>query len=120
MMKIDANKLRTLIKSRGLTNTRLASQAGITRQALQAMLRGNHVIEARQKTIKGLAWALRLPDQSLLAPDPLLGYKEAVTDDHADLTFRGLGLPTTEPRSMDERFVPIRVVQRPDRDRGCQ
>jgi len=46
-MKIDARKLRALLKSRGLTNTSLAVQAGITRQALQVMLRANDVIEAR-------------------------------------------------------------------------
>jgi predicted nucleotidyltransferase/transcriptional regulator with XRE-family HTH domain len=121
-MKIDAAKLRTLVKSRGLTNTRLAAQAGITRQALQGMLRGGQAIDARERTVQGLARALRLPDASLLAPDPLLGYKEAVADEHADLTFRGLGLPTTEPRSIDELVVPVHVIRRPDldHDRGCQ
>src|SRR5439155_16084244 len=42
----------------------------------------------------------------------------AVADEHADLTFRGLGLPITEPRSMDDLFVPIRVVRKPDREHG--
>ncbi|HTU22986.1 MAG TPA: HEAT repeat domain-containing protein [Gemmataceae bacterium] len=121
-MKIDAKKLRSLVKSHGLTNTRLAVEAGITRQALQVMLRENQLVEVREKTAKGLARALRLPDESLLAPDPLVGYKEAVADAHADLTFRGLGLPTAAPRSMDELFVPLRVVRTPDgeRDRSCQ
>jgi predicted nucleotidyltransferase/transcriptional regulator with XRE-family HTH domain len=121
-MKIDASKLRALIKSRGLTNTKLADQAGITRQALQVMLREAYVVEVRDKTVKGLAQALRLPDENLLSPDPLMGYKEAVADEHADLTFRGLGLPTTEPRSMDDHYVPIRVVRMPDqeRDHDCQ
>lgn len=121
-MKVDARKLRALVKSRGLTNTTLAAEAGITRQALQVMLRGDHLVEVREKTAKGLARALRLPDEGLLAADPLLGYKEAVAEEHADLTFRGLGLPTAEPKSMDDQFVPIRVVRRPGRkrDRGCQ
>ncbi len=121
-MKVDATKLRELAKSHGLTNTRLAVEAGITRQALQAMLRGDHLVEVREKTAKGLARALRLPDESLLAPDPLSRYKKAVADEYADLTFRGLGLPTTEPRSMDELFVPIRLVRRPSPDHGreCQ
>ncbi len=121
-MKIDASKLRALVKTHGLTNTKLAAQAGITRQALQSMLRQDHVVEVRDRTVKGLTQALRLPDASLLSPDPLLGYKEAVADEHADLTFRGLGLPTTEPRSMDDLYVPIRVVRIPDReyDRDCQ
>jgi predicted nucleotidyltransferase len=120
-MKIDAKKLRKLVRSYGQTNTRLADEAGITRQALQAMLRKDHPVEVRPKTAKGLARALRLPDESLLAPDPLVGYKEAVADEHADLTFRGLGLPTTEPRSMDELFVPIRLAGPSDRDpdRDC-
>ena len=121
-MKIDAKKLRALVKSQGLTNTRLAAEAGITRQALQVMLRGDHLVEVRKKTAKGLAQALRLPDESLLAPDPLVGYKEAVADQHADLTFHGLGLPTAEPRSMDELFVDVRVLSKPSReqDRECQ
>jgi predicted nucleotidyltransferase/transcriptional regulator with XRE-family HTH domain len=121
-MKIDASKLRALVKSHGLTNTKLAAQAGITRQALHAMLREDHVVEVRDRTVKGLAQALRLPDESLLSPDPLVGYKEAVADEHADLTFRGLGLPTTEPRSMDELYVPVHVVRTPDEERGrdCQ
>ncbi|MCI0455852.1 MAG: helix-turn-helix transcriptional regulator, partial [Gemmataceae bacterium] len=121
-MKIDARKLRALVESHGVTNTTLAAQAGITRQALQTMLRAEHVVEVREKTMKGLAQALRLPDESLLSPDPLVGYKEAVADDNADLTFRGLGLPTTEPRSMDDLYVPIRVIRMPDRERDhdCQ
>src|SRR5882724_6111400 len=113
-MKIDTSKLRTLIKSLGLTNTKLAARAGITRQALQGMLREDHVVEVRERTVKGLAQALRLPDASLLSPDPLVGYKEAVADEHADLTFRGLGLPTAEPRFMDDLYVPIRVARMPD------
>ncbi len=123
-MKIDASKLRALAKSRGLTNMKLASQAGITRQALQVMLRNGHIVEVRDRTAKGLAQALRLPDESLLSPDPLVGYKQAVANENADLAFRGLGLPTTEPRSMDEVFVPVRLVQIPERkrehDHDCQ
>jgi predicted nucleotidyltransferase len=120
-IKIDASKVRALLEARGLTNTQLAARAGITRQALQAMLREDHVAEVRERTVKGLTQALLLPDASLLSPDPLVGYKEAVADEHVDLTFRGLGLPTTEPRSMDDLYVPIRVVRMPDRehDRGC-
>jgi predicted nucleotidyltransferase/transcriptional regulator with XRE-family HTH domain len=121
-MKIDAKKLLAFAKSHGLTNTQLAVEAGITRQSLQAMLRGNHLVEVRDKTAKGLARALRLPDKSLLTPDPLVGYKEAVADEHANLSFCGLGLPAAQPRSLDELFVPVRLVRRPDqkRDRECQ
>jgi predicted nucleotidyltransferase len=121
-MKIDANKLRGLVKSQGLTNAKLAAQAGITRQALHGILKESGVVEVRDKTVKGLAYALRLPDESLLSADPLMGYKQAVADEHADLGFQGLALPTTEPRSMDEVFVPIRVVRLPDRERDhdCQ
>src|SRR5262245_11097398 len=117
-MQIDAGKLRALTKSRGLTNTKLAAEAGITRQALQSMLRQNHVVEVRDRTVKGLAQALRLPDASLLSPDPLAGYKAAVADEHADRTFRGLGLPNAEPKSMamDAIYVSVRVVRRPDRE----
>jgi len=119
-MKIDASKLRALVKSHGLTNTNLAAQAGITRQSLQAMLREDHVVEVRDRTVKGLTQALRLPDESLLSPDPLAGYKQAVADENADLAFRGLGLPTTEPRSMDEVFVTIRLARMPNREHDCQ
>jgi predicted nucleotidyltransferase/transcriptional regulator with XRE-family HTH domain len=115
-MKIDATKLRGLVKSNGLTNTKVAAQAGITRQALQSMLRQDHVVDVRERTVKGLAQALRLPDASLLSPDPLVGYKEAVAEQNADLTFRGLGLPTTESRSMDDLYVPVRVVRIPEQE----
>jgi predicted nucleotidyltransferase/transcriptional regulator with XRE-family HTH domain len=121
-MKLDANKLRGLVKSQGLTNTKLAAQAGITRQALQGILKDGGVVEVRDKTVKGLAKALRLPDESLLSADPLVGYKQAVADENAVLAFQGLALPTTEPRSIDEVFVPIRVIRLPDRehDHDCQ
>jgi predicted nucleotidyltransferase/DNA-binding Xre family transcriptional regulator len=121
-MKIDPSKLRALVKSRALTNVKLAAQAGITRQALHALLKADEVVEVREKTGRGLAEALQLPDASLLSPDPLMGYKAAVAGEHADLTFRGLGLPTAEPRSMDDLYVPIRVARMPDRehDRDCQ
>lgn len=119
-MKIDASKLRALVKSHGLTNTNLAAQAGITRQALHAMLREDSVVEVRDRTVKGLTRALRLPDENLLSPDPLVGYKRAVARDNGDLLLPRLRLPTTAPRSMDEMFVPIRLVRMPDRDHHCQ
>ena len=121
-MKIDASKLRRLVESRGLTNTTVAIQAGISRQALQLMLRENRAIDVREKTAKGLARALGLPDEGLLSPDPLLRYKEALAGEHADLTFHGLGLPATLPLSMDELHVDIRVIPGPgrDRDSNCQ
>src|SRR5947209_20630055 len=115
-MRIDASKLAALLKSRGLTNTSVAARAGITRQALQSMLKRDHVIDVRARTLNGLVQALRLPDVSLLSPDPLVGYKEAVADAHAKLTFSGLGPPTTEPRSMDEIYIPIRVIRTPNRE----
>jgi len=120
-MKLDAKKLRTLLKSRGLTNTRLADLSGISRQAVQAMLKEDRVVEVRDRTVKGLAHALRLADESLLSPDPLSGYKQAVADAYAYLTFRGLGLPTTEQRSIDELYVPIRVKRIPESEefRDC-
>src|SRR5437899_11309 len=115
-MKIDASKLRALVKSHGLTNGTLAAQAGITRQALQAMLRGNHLVEVRERTVKGLVQALRLADGGLLSPDPLARYKQAVAEENADLTFAGLGLPTPDPKSMDDIYVPVKVVPTPERD----
>jgi predicted nucleotidyltransferase/transcriptional regulator with XRE-family HTH domain len=114
-MRLDASKLRALAKSRGLTNTKLAAGAGITRQALQAMLRADQVVDVRERTVRGLIQALQLPDGSFLSPDPLAGYKQAVADEYAQLTFRGLGVPS-EPRWLDEVYVPIRVVRVSDRE----
>jgi len=114
-MKLDSSKLRTLAKSHGLTNTKLAARAGITRQALQAMLRADHVVDVRERTIKGLIHALQLPDGSFLSPDPLSGYKQAIADEFSQLTFRGLGVPS-EPRWLDDVYVPIRVVRISDRE----
>lgn len=116
-MIIDANRLRTFVKESGLTHTDLAAKAGITRQAIHAILKENQTVEVRDKTLKGLVQALRLADASLLSPDPLARYKQAVAEEHADLSFAGLGLPTADPKSMDEVFVPIRVVQDPEKNR---
>lgn len=109
-MKIDAGRLRALVKSQGLTNTNLAAKAGISRQALQTMLRQDGVIEIRDRTVKGLVQALRLTDECLLSPDPLAGYKKAVLDDNTDLSFAGLGLPATDPKSMEDVYVPVKVI----------
>src|SRR3954447_15283213 len=109
-MKIDTEKLRQLIVSQGFSNKRLAEEAGLTRQALQAILRKDQA-EVRGRTLQGLLRALRLPDENSLREDPLTGYKELVAEEHARLDFRGLGLPTTEPRLLDALFVPIRVRQ---------
>src|SRR5437660_1324873 len=38
------------------------------------MLRADHVVEVRERTVKGLAQALRLPNESLLLPDPLVRF----------------------------------------------
>jgi predicted nucleotidyltransferase len=116
-MKIDSTKVRGLIKSRGVSNSMLASDAGITRQALQALLKAEGAVEVRDKTVKGLVRAFRLTDESFLSPDPLAGYKQAVADQHADLPYIGLGLSNTHARPIDEMYVAVRVVPRPDRKR---
>ena len=120
-MKIDANRLRALVKTQGLTNTNLAAQAGITRQALQTMLKENRVVEVRDRTVKGLVQALRLGDESLLSPDPLAAYKKAIADENAHLNFAGLGLSGTDPKSMDDVYVPVKVIPLCERshDDGC-
>ena len=114
-MKVDANRLRAFLKAHGVTNTNLAAKAGISRQALQTILRENRVVEVRDRTVKGLVQALRLADESLLSPDPLAGYKAAVADDNADLSFAGLGLPAADPKSMDDVYVPVNAM--PDCER---
>src|SRR2546425_1709322 len=83
VMKIDASKLRDLVKSHGLTNAKLAAKAGITRQAIHGIFKDGGIVKVRDRTVKGLARALRLPDETLLSPDPLARYKEAVAKQHA-------------------------------------
>jgi predicted nucleotidyltransferase len=119
-MRIDSQKLRTLIASQGYTNTSLAKVAGLSRQALQAILNKDRA-EVRGRTLQGLVRALKLPDENVLGDDPLAGYKALVADEHARLDFRGLGLPVTEPRLLDDLFVPIRVrqVTGPKHGEGC-
>lgn len=82
------------------------------------MLRKDDIVEVRQKTVEGLVQALRLVDESILSPDPFARYKKAVAEENADLTFAGLGLPATDPKSMDDIYVPIRVLLTPGRKRG--
>lgn len=109
-MKIDSNRLRAFVKAQDLTNANMAAKAGITRQVLQTMLRENRVVEVRDLTVKGLVQALRLADESLLLPDPLAGYKKAVADDNADLSFAGLGMPAADPKCMDDLYVSVKVI----------
>ena len=54
VMKIDALRLRALVKAHELTNANLAAKAGITRQALQVMLRGNGVIKCTRSDNQGI------------------------------------------------------------------
>jgi predicted nucleotidyltransferase len=68
-----------------------------------------------------LVRALKLPDENVLREDALTGYKALVADEHARLDFRGLGLPATEPRLLEDLFVPVRVRRVAERkhDEGC-
>src|SRR6266702_7202002 len=107
-MRINSRQLRSLIASRGYTNAKLAKAAGLSRQALHAMLSKDGA-EVRSTTLRKLARALKLPDENLLGEDALAGYKAHAADEHARMDFRGLGLPATEPRLLDALFVPLRV-----------
>src|SRR5262245_11457035 len=119
-MKIDSRKLRALMASQGHTQTMLADLAGVSRQTLQAILKKDSP-EVRSETLRGLVRALRLPDESALQEDALAGYKAVVAAEHACLDFRGLGLPATEPRPLDDLFVPARVhrVLDPNSNKAC-
>jgi predicted nucleotidyltransferase len=121
-MQIDSKKLQTLIASQGYTNTSLAAAAGLSRQALQGIL-NKQWAEVRSKTVQGLVRALKLADPSLLWGDALVGYKARVAHEHSTLDFRGLGLPITEPRPLDDLFVAVRVRRvpqlKPDKDCGA-
>jgi predicted nucleotidyltransferase/transcriptional regulator with XRE-family HTH domain len=120
-MKISSRKLRDLILSQGYTHTRLAKAAGLSRQALQSILTREWA-EVRKTTVQGLARALKLPDENFLGEAPLAGYKRLIASAHEHLDFRGLGLPATEPRLLDDLFVPARVRSRAEskHDEGCQ
>src|SRR5947209_7238722 len=107
-MKIDAQKLRQLIVSQGYTNTRLAKDAGLSRQAIQGIL-NKEWANVRTATLQRIVLALQLPDANMLAPDPLASYKARVAAEHSRLDFGGLGVPSTESRSIDELFVPVRI-----------
>ncbi len=108
-MKIDAVRLRALIKARGVSNTELAARAGISRQALQTMVRESRDLEVRDRTVKGLVQALGLADGSMLSPDQLTAFKQAVAENSADLTLAGLGLPASDPKSLDDIYVSVKV-----------
>ena len=61
--------------------------------------------------------ALRLPDESVLSPDPLAGYKRAVADFNPDLSFSGLGLPAADPKSIEDVYVSVKVTPVRERNR---
>src|SRR5262245_42819390 len=119
-MKIDSRKIRNLMASQGYTYTSLAKEAGMSRQALHAILNKDWA-EVRGATARGLVRALKLPDESVLREDPLIGYKAFVADEYARLDFRGLGLPAAEPQSFDELFIPLRARLAPmsNHSEGC-
>jgi predicted nucleotidyltransferase len=119
-MQIDTQKLRELIASQGYTNTKLAKDTGLSRQAIQGIL-NKEWANVRRGTLQQLIRALKLPDVNALVPDPLAGYKARVAEEHSHLDFRGLGLPATEPRLLEDLFVPIRVrrVLERNHDQGC-
>jgi predicted nucleotidyltransferase len=119
-MRIDSRQLRRLIAARGFTNTKLAKTAGLSRQALHAILNKDWA-DVRDATVHRLVGALKLPDENVLGKDPLAGYKALAADEHAHMDFRALGLPATEPRLLDSMFIPIRVrrVAQPSHEVHC-
>ena len=120
-MKINTQRLRDFAASRGFTVTSLARATGLTRQALHAILRENSA-EVRKTTGQRLARALMLPDENALGEDPLAGYKARLAEEHAQLDFHGLGMAATEPRCLNELYVPVRVrlAGKSKHDKNCR
>src|SRR5438270_359836 len=107
-MRVDTQRLRSVIKAQGITQKRLAQEAGLSRQALHAVL-SKEKAEVREKTLKGLLAALKLADESALLDDALAGYKRLVAEAHEQFDFHGLSLPHADPLPLDDLFVAVRL-----------
>ena len=116
-MDIDVVRLREAMERQRMSQTELARAANLSRGRLSTLLNsespGVHVATARR-----LAASLGLPENALDKSGVEKAYLNAVAEQHRTIAFGGLGVvATAEPVPMDRGFAPLRVRERPERDR---
>ena len=111
-MRLDGQKLRTLMEERSLTQAELGTRASLARPTIGRLLQ-NASTQIHANTERKLSQALGLPIGSLDADNLSTQYLSAVARAHEALDLTGLGLiQDREPISMDLAYAPLSVRRR--------
>jgi transcriptional regulator with XRE-family HTH domain/predicted nucleotidyltransferase/energy-coupling factor transporter ATP-binding protein EcfA2 len=117
-MIISQERLRSVMKSKGFTQSQLARTSGVSRVQLSRLLSKDQP-HVRNKTVERLALALSVNANDLALGGRIRVYRESVSKEYANVDFRGFGMPEFKPQPISEVFVDpevVEVAKKDDRD----
>ena len=108
-MRLNVDKIREVMRQRGLTQTELARLSGVSRATIAGLLgKGGRAV--RSATEAKLATALGLAEGALDRDAVQNAYLDSLAKQHAGLDFSGMGvLGSGRPMPMDVGYLPISV-----------
>jgi len=101
---IDTARLRSAISAQGVTQSELAKSSGVSRAQLSRLLARDKA-RVREGTLERLARALRIDAVQLAQGGELGRFRESVGSEHAELDFRGIGMPGLQKLAIQDVFV---------------
>lgn len=102
--ELDVGRLKSLVDSRGISQSDLVRASGISRSQIGRLLTRPQP-RVRQDTLQRLAQALRVSPVELVAGGAIRRFTEHVAKENAALDFRGIGMPGRQPQAIQEIFV---------------
>ena len=120
MASLDVGRLKSAIGAQDITQSELARVSGVSRAQLSRLLAGGEA-RVRARTLERLAHALQIDPTQLCAGGELEPFRESVGKEHAEIDFRGIGMPRLQKQPIQEVFVDLDVREDPDapnRQRG--
>ncbi|HUT90725.1 MAG TPA: HEAT repeat domain-containing protein [Thermoguttaceae bacterium] len=105
---LDVARLRSAISAQGITQSELAKSSGVSRAQLSRLLASDQA-RVREGTLKRLARALQIDVVQLAPGGELESFRELVGREHAELDFRGIGMPGLQKLAIEDVFVDLDV-----------
>src|SRR3989304_154323 len=120
MTVIEPDRLRSTIKTAGISKSDLVKRSGVSRAQLHRLLSSNQGVTVREQTLNSLATALEVNPIELAAGGKLNLYRKWVADQHEFVDFRGIGLPLNHKQRIEDIYVePDVILEKKLSDHQC-
>ena len=101
---LDITRLKSAIDSRNITQSELVRKSGVSRAQLSRLLSRTEA-RVRQSTLQRLARALEIDTAELSMGGELKLFRQFVEKEHAEIDFRGIGMPQLQKQPIQDVFV---------------